>query len=138
MTAGLETPTAPAMQPAVTSTARIWLAEDGIAHWQTLPGTEETLGTIREGTAALWQISGRRAAPLLVDLGGARSISKEARTFLEGAEAAEIVAAVALLVSSPVSRMIGNFMIHINRPQRPLQLFGTEGKALTWLKGYLD
>lgn len=125
-----------ATTPVVTRTARIWLAADGIAHWQTLPGSEETLASIREGTEALWQLSGQRAVPLLVDLEGSRSITKEARNYLQGSEASRAACAVALLVSSPVSRMIGNFMNYINRPQIPLQLFTTEEKARTWLKGF--
>lgn len=138
MTPDGKTQSDPATSPVLTPTARIWLGEDNIARWQTLPGAAETLDSIREGTLALWQICGKRPAPLLVDIGGSRSISKDARTFLEGTEAAETVLAVALLVSSPVSRVIGNFMSHINHPQRPLQLFSSEDKALEWLRGFMS
>lgn len=45
---------------------------------------------------------------------------------------------MALLIGSPVSRMIGNFFLGINRLRVPVRLFSDEAEALEWLKRYLE
>jgi hypothetical protein len=43
---------------------------------------------------------------------------------------------VALLVGSPVTRVIGNFFIGLNKPRWPVRLFRSESDALAWLGGH--
>jgi hypothetical protein len=43
---------------------------------------------------------------------------------------------LALVVTSPLSRVIGNFLLRIQRPQMPASLFNSEESALRWLKGF--
>jgi hypothetical protein len=43
---------------------------------------------------------------------------------------------MAMVVGSPVQRMLGNIFLKISRPPYPSQLFADEGSALLWLKTF--
>ena len=46
--------------------------------------------------------------------------------------------AQAIIVDSPVSRLIGSFFLGLNKPPFPTKLFTSEADAVEWLKGYLQ
>ena len=46
--------------------------------------------------------------------------------------------AIALLVGSPLSRVIGNFFVGLNRSTFPLRLFTSEEEAIAWLRTFLE
>lgn len=77
-------------------------------------------------------VPGRRV-PVLVDLRLIRSQSAEARALFAGSDATAFTTAVALLIASPLSRVLGNFYLGFNRPQTPTRLFVTEAEAVEWL-----
>jgi len=85
-----------------------------------------------EATALLAR-GGRLA--VLVDLRELKSQSPEARALLAGAGAARVSRAVALLIGSPLSRVLGNFYLRFNRPETPTRLFSSEAEARRWLTG---
>jgi hypothetical protein len=127
-----------ALSTITTSTAQVWLAEDGITHYQAAPGADVGLTEAQETHEAVLQLQGNSQHPLLADIRQARSISREARHFFAGAvPAATTTAAVALLVESQVSRMIGRFFLRLNHPPYPMQMFDSEPDAIAWLKGYV-
>jgi hypothetical protein len=70
---------------------------------------------------------------VLVDLRGVKSQSREARKHFVSEDAAKVSSAVALLVSSPVSRMVGNFFLRLNVQPTPTELFTSESDAIAWL-----
>lgn len=43
----------------------------------------------------------------------------------------------AVIVKSPLSRVIGNFLMGLNKPEIPARLFDNEQEAIHWLKNYL-
>jgi hypothetical protein len=45
-----------------------------------------------------------------------------------------VYTALALIAGSPVTQMIANFFIGINRTTTPQQMFTDEGKAIAWLR----
>jgi hypothetical protein len=64
---------------------------------------------------------------------GVRSQSRAARDYFAGPEAEKATLAVALLIGSPVSRVLANFFLRL-RPQRiPTALFTDEAAAIAWL-----
>lgn len=67
-----------------------------------------------------------------------RSISREARHYYAGQEAAASASAVALIVDTPVSKVLGNFYLGLSNPILPSRLFSSKDDALAWLKGYLE
>ena len=121
----------------VTRTNKVWLGEDGVVRSTALSNAEETLTNAKETMAAIAKVSTGIKRPLLVDLTRAKSITREARTYYSGAEAAAHYKAVAIVAGSPVSRVIGNFYLGLNKTPTPTKLFGSEIEALAWLRGFL-
>ncbi len=117
-----------------TRTCDIWL--DRIVHARFHDGAMVSLADAEENIAATARIAGR-PRPVLIDLRLLRSQSAAARAYLAGPEATKVSTAVALLVASPVSRVIGNFYLGFNRPEVPTRLFGDGPEAEAWLVQFL-
>ncbi len=127
-----------ANDPIMTSTCKVWLGDDGIVRSVMFENAEETLETAKENVAAGIEVSGDKECPLMLDMSRIKSMNKEARDFYAAGderEGAEL--AIALIINSPLSRMIGNFFIGLNAPVKPTKLFTDEEKALSWLKTFL-
>jgi hypothetical protein len=124
-------------RPATTTrTQRICLDGEGILRIDGLPGCTQTREDAIENLAAHRQLGGGRARPLLVDLRRVRTIERGARECYVEAAPRQAVA-VAVLVGSPLSRVIGNFFVGFNRPPVPTRLFTSEDEALLWLRGFV-
>jgi hypothetical protein len=67
-----------------------------------------------------------------------QTIERGARQYHSGEEAARVAIAVALIVDTPVSRVLGNSYLGVSKPHLPSQLFTSEADALEWLKGYIE
>lgn len=122
-----------------TRTSKVWLDEDGIFRTLSLPDVNVTLEDFKAINRQHRRLCGGKKTPILNDIRGAKTmVSREARIFAASEEACEITSAAALLVGSPVSRVIGNFFLGINRPPYPTRLFTSEAEAIKWLKGFLE
>lgn len=100
-------------------------------------GAEVTLEDAQANLAATAKLAGGRPLPVMVDLRGVRSQSAEARAYFAGPQALAVCTAVALVIGSPLSRMIGNFFLGFNRPPMPTRLFTKEEDAAVWLERFL-
>jgi len=76
-----------------------------------------------------------KSFPLLVDMTGIKSTTREARQYMASI-GATLVTAGALITGSPVSRTIGNIFLKIDRPPVPVKLFTSKEKAREWLVQY--
>lgn len=115
----------------------IWLGEDGIVHTSAKPGSEQTLADAKEAIAAIAKIGRGKALPVLVDFKNLKSQDRGARNYFAGEETAKAVTACAILISSPLSRVIGNFYMGLNMPVTRTKLFTAQSEAIEWLKEYL-
>jgi hypothetical protein len=102
------------------------------------PGSEIQLQDAKDNTAAVIKISDGIIYPLLVDLREIKSISKEARDHFSMRGRKPNVSAVAMLVKSPVSRIIGNFFIGFAKPVVPTRIFSMEKSAIDWVKNQVQ
>jgi hypothetical protein len=103
-----------------------------------LSGAEVTVDIARAEIAEMMrfiQQQGDGKLPFLIDIRNIRSITREAREYLASAEASEPLTAVGLLTTSPISRVIGNFFLGLNRPPHPIRMFTSEEEAIAWLRG---
>jgi hypothetical protein len=75
--------------------------------------------------------------PLIADIRPVKTTTKEARDFLASEDGCDGISAAALIIGSPVSTMVGNFWIRINKPLRPSKLFTHEKEAKQWLAQYV-
>jgi hypothetical protein len=120
-----------------TSMSRIWLDENGILHTVNRPGCCFDLAAAKESVSAARKFLKGRKVPIAVDLRGTQSISRPARQYYASEEGAFAIVATALIVASPVEKIIGNFFIGLHKPQSPVKLFAREDEAVEWLKGFL-
>ncbi len=120
-----------------TRTGKVGLGEDGILRGVSLSNARMTLADAQENIAAGHAVDGGIARPVLMDIRQIQAIDWQARAFFASETSVAHSRAVALLIGTPVSRMIGNFFLVLNKPRVPLRLFTDEGEAIEWLKGFL-
>ena len=77
-----------------------------------------------------------KSYPLLIDIKGIKSITRDAREYLASIGTTHVKAG-ALITGSPFNRTIGNIFLAIDKPLVPTKLFTSEEKARLWLKEYL-
>jgi len=122
----------------VTRTGKFWLGEDGIMRGIILPTDEHNLADANENGEAVAKFSEKKRCPLLIDMVRCKSVTGKARAHYARDEAGEEVSAIALLIGSPVSRIIGNFFLGINKPKYPVKLFTAETGAIEWLRRFIE
>lgn len=91
------------------------------------------LDDAKENVAAIYELAGRSRTLVLVDTRGVRWQSREARDYFVSDNAAEATTAVAIVVGSPVSRVLGSFFLRFEQHRFPTALFDNEDKAIHWL-----
>lgn len=79
-------------------------------------------------------LSERGKIRLIVDMIGVKQVDKDARKSLSDKHSEERIEAMAILVRDPISRMIGNFLIGLNKPTVPLKLFSDFDSARNWIE----
>lgn len=75
--------------------------------------------------------------PVLVDMRKATGASSECRRIFQGKEIAQYQSACALIVDSPITNLLGNFFLGLNKTEFPTRLFSDSDKAQQWLKSFL-
>jgi hypothetical protein len=120
-----------------TKSASIWLDQNGIINVSIFPGAEVNIHHAKEYTEIAKQF-GDNKYPILVDISKIKSTTREAREHFKGGTGSKNIKSVALIVGSPVSRVIGNFLIGINKPEYPIKLFSKIDEAIDWLEQFLE
>ncbi|MCK4760934.1 MAG: hypothetical protein KAW12_01955 [Candidatus Aminicenantes bacterium] len=121
-----------------TKTAKVWLNEENICCVEHSPNAEIALAEMKENAAAVYNVIGGKISPVLVDIREVKYITREARSYVSSEKALKAALAQAFLIGSPVSRVIGNFFLGINKTPFPTKLFTSKEKALSWLRGFID
>ncbi len=116
-----------------TDKCELRIDEQGVVHWSYQPRVELKLADAQREVEVATELTGGKSHLHLVDLRTIKSVEGKARATYAGDEMAKIAIAMALLVGSPVSRVLGNFYIGLNRPSCPTKLFTDEAAALEWL-----
>jgi len=73
---------------------------------------------------------------MLADIRAMQSIDRAARAYYSSVQSS--VVALALLVESPVSQVIANFFMGLNKVPVPTRLFTSEAEAVTWLGKFIE
>ena len=118
--------------------ARLWVGDDGICRIIHVPGAEVSLEDARETMSAYKKLNQGKRLPLLIDTKTMRSLSRDARQYYASEEAAACASAAAIIVGTPVSKVLGNFYIGLSNPHLPSRLFSSEDQALEWLRGFVE
>ncbi len=126
-------------EPLTTRTAKIWLRADGIVQGVTLPKSYQTLEDAQVNAAALAQAGQGEPRPWLIDIRLGQGVDRQARVYYSSEAVVRFTraVAVALLIGSPVSRVVANFFIGLNKMLIPTRLFTSEDDAVVWLKNFI-
>lgn len=114
-----------------------WMGKDGIARTVVKPDIEIGLKEAKENTDAVFSLYTNKKFPLLIDSRNIKYITKEARDHFSIRNRETVVTSFGILIQSPLSRIIGNFFMGLNKPAVPARLFTNEEEALKWLKKFL-
>jgi hypothetical protein len=121
------------MEETATATCTFRRHANGIVHAVMRRGCDMRLEDAKENVAAIFELGGRSRSPVLVDMRGVRSQTREARAYFAGPEAEKATLAVALLIGSPVSRVLASFFMHLIPQRIPTAIFTDESAAMKWL-----
>jgi hypothetical protein len=114
---------------------RMWLRPDGIVQVVWVPRTAPFLEDAIAALDALAQLTGGLRSPLMVDM---RDTGPQDRpTRAAWARRSDLSSAVGLIVRTPLSRMMGNLFLRMNKPKFPVRLFDDEASAVAWLKRFV-
>ena len=110
-----------------------WMGEDGIARTKVKPDIEITLNHAIENSKVVTSFYTDKKFPILIDSRGIKSMSREAREHFSTRGRDSKTNAFGIVIKSPLSRVIGNFFLGLNKPAVPTRLFDNEHDALVWL-----
>lgn len=120
----------------ITSKADLFLDETGLFRWNFLPKADINLDNAEEGYRIVKDVLNSKKVPVLVDMRGARKIDKPSRDYYKN-NATEYFVAGAIIISSPLSKIIANFFLGLNRPPMPMKIVNSEEEGVRWLKAYI-
>ncbi len=116
-----------------TATATVELRNDGIVEIRMKDGAEETLETVKQIERATLELA-EGTVSILAVLGGMKSVTAEARYYIGRSDALSgHIRRSALVVASPVSRVIGNVYLMLSSSRTPTRIFTSEADAVAWL-----
>lgn len=104
--------------------------DNGTLYTSCFPLTTMDLEDGTESTRISLELVRSKPLPLLSDLSNVTKMTIECRNHFAGEEHAKSFSKAALLVSSPISRIIGNFFMGLNKPIKPTTLFTDKSKAI--------
>ena len=114
-----------------------WMGEDGIGRTKIKPGSEVNFEYARENSIAVNSLFLGKKFPLMIDSRGIKSMTRDARNQFSTKGRQTHVLALGIIISSSISRVIGNFFMGINKPAIPTRLFENEVEAQKWLSSFL-
>ncbi len=116
------------------SVADVWVNEGGVIWMRFKPCEVHTLEDAIAVVETHNTLAGETPAPVIADI---REVSvgadRQAREYYVSEESSRLKLGMAMLVKSPMQRMLGNVFFRINRPPYPSKMFSDEAKALVWL-----
>jgi hypothetical protein len=120
-----------------TSKGHAYIDQDGILIQTYEENIELTFSDAFEDFNLYASLCESHKRPVMVDIRNIRSVDLKARAYYSGEEATKYLKAAALIISNPVSRVIGNFYMGINKTVFPFRLFTKTEDAVKWLKTFL-
>jgi len=121
-------------------TSIMWFDEDGVLYSKPKPGVVEPEFSREDGKAQIEEfkkITGGKKVCLIIETNAnSRAPKKEDRDFI-AEMLTEITKAMAVISTSPLSRMIANLFFGLKPPTYPVKFFSNEKEAKEWIKQYL-
>lgn len=115
--------------------ATFWI-EAGVVYFVYKANTSIDLNAAKQILRDRITFQGEVDYPIYCDIRGMRRADKEARDFL-AKEGSSYTKAVAIIVDSPMTKIIGNFYLGLNKPTAPTKMFTEKQEALEYLKQFI-
>jgi hypothetical protein len=113
------------------------LRADGIMYVRTSTEKEETVELVKKMVAKMGEMLNYKKAPILA-IHDEYSMPKKAnRDYWAKKESCPYSKAEAFMMDSTAIKLIANFYLKVNKPERPTKLFTNENEAIKWLSNFL-
>ena len=109
-----------------------WMGVDGIVRTKVKKNAEVHLEDAKENSIAVNSFHTYNEYALIIDTSEIKSITKEARNHFSMNGRKSNVVCFAIIISSPLSAVVGNFFMGLNKPRVPARLFTKESEAILW------
>ncbi len=116
----------------------ISLRSDGLMQVVVEPGACSTVQNIKEATEAIGKVGEGKRYPLLIIAGKDSTMDTEAMAFLAKKDSTPYTLAVAGLIVSISQKLLGNFYLNFNKPQKPTKIFTKKEEAVIWLEQFRE
>lgn len=116
----------------------LYLRKDGILYIKISSEKEETVELAKEMVQKLGKLVQYKKVPILAKHDEFAIPGKENREFWSKKDACPYSKAEAFIIQSTAMKLISNFYLLINKPERPTKMFTSEKDAIEWLKKFMD
>ena len=93
------------------------------------------LESAKKATVFRKQITEGKKLPSIANISLVKEVTKETREFFSD-EAGDDLSALAVIVSNPVTRMLGNFFLKFHKPKYPFRFFSDDTSAKQWITDF--
>lgn len=112
-----------------------WRIEDDIVQFKYAPKIEINLEEARELVGNRLDFTGGQPIYALIDFTNVKSVTKEARDFMNSPEGGlKGISGGAFLSNNVVATMFVNLYLKVSTPPVPAKFFNSQREALDWLK----
>lgn len=114
----------------LTKNAKIWKDENDIVYGVITSKDKMTLDNAIENMDAIRSLFQGKKVNLLSDVRLIKQVDKDARDY---SSSVDFIANNAIVVSSPLTKVLGNMFLAVTKPKFNGRLFTSESEAVTWL-----
>jgi hypothetical protein len=115
----------------------LYLRADGIMYVRISPEKEESVPLVKEMVKKMGEMVNYQQVPLLAHHEEFALPGKANRDYWAKKESCPYSKADAFMIKSVAMKLIANFYLRLNKPQRPTRMFVDEREAIKWLKTFL-
>ena len=117
-----------------TPIADLWMDDDNIIHIHFKTTDEHGIDEARVVVSAHNQLAAGQPCLVLANIQDVKvGADRAARKYYVSEESSKYKLGMAMLVQSPMQRMLGNIFVKLSRPPYPTRLFSQADKAKEWL-----
>jgi len=121
----------------VVSPYYLYLREDGIMYILISPERKETVESVKKMVQTMGEMVNHKQVPMLAKFEGNSLPGRANLDYWAKKESCPYSKADAFVVRSTALKIIANFYLSFNKPERPTRMFADEKEALAWLKTFL-
>ena len=115
----------------------LYLRADGIMYVRISSEENESVELVKKMVGKMGEMVNYKQVPLLASHDATAMPGKENREYWAKKEACPYSKADAFLINSIVLKLIANFYLKFNKPERPTRMFTNEKEAIKWLRTFL-